>query len=153
MSESANPNPPLPEVDYDRHEARSGLIAAISVSIIALLLVLIGGVYYLYMVAYEAVEYRQYSGVPSRELKAIHDREEDHLHRYSYIDKEKGVIRIPIERAMELLTKEVQAGKVFYNTATYPAKEEPPGGAAGGSAPPAPAQTAANANDAAPANP
>lgn len=125
-------------VDYDRHDAKSGLIAIISTSIIGLLVVLICGVYYLYMVAYESVEHELLTGVSSQELKAIHDREEQQLHQYSYIDKEKGVVRIPIDKAMELVSSEFGQGKVSYNTATYPVKVELPGGAAGGANAPAP---------------
>jgi hypothetical protein len=132
----ALPNPP--GVDYDRHEAKSGLIAIISVSIIGLLVVLICGVYYLYMVSYERVEENLVTGVPSQELKAIHDREEQHLHQYSYIDKEKDIVRVPIDKAMDLLVLESADGKTPYNTMTYPVKVELPGGAAGGANAPAP---------------
>lgn len=134
-----------PSVDYDRHEAKAGLIAAISASIIVLLVVMIVGVYYLYMVSYEHVEQEFYTGVASQELKAIHDREEQHLHQYSFIDKEKQVVRIPIDRAMDLLSAEFKEGKVFYNTQTYDVKPEPPGGAAAPPAEAAPATPSAAA--------
>lgn len=126
-------------VDYDQREARAGLIAAVSAGILALLVVMIIGVYWLYVVAYERIDQQVYSGAPSRELMAIHEREEENLHRYSFIDKEKGIVRIPIDRAMEILAAEYAAGKVSYNTKTYPAKPEPPGGAAGGDGAAAPA--------------
>jgi hypothetical protein len=148
MAENLNPNQPAPQVDYDRHEARAGLIALISASIIGLLVVLIVGVYWLYMVSYEYVERQQYTGVPSMELKAIHDREEEHLHQYSYIDKEKGLVRIPISRAMELLANDIQAGKVPYNTTTYDVKVEAPGGAGNDAAPAAAAPATSDTNNA-----
>ncbi|MBI4890562.1 MAG: hypothetical protein HY821_08045 [Acidobacteria bacterium] len=124
-------------VDYDRRDARSGLIAIVSASILGLLLVFIIGIYWLYVVAYEKVDQEVYSGAPSKELQAIHDREEQNLHSYGYIDKEKGIVRIPIERAMEIVAAETAEGKVSYNTKTYPVKQELPGGAAGGANPPA----------------
>jgi hypothetical protein len=129
-------------VDYDHHEARAGLIAAVSAGILALLVVMIIGVYWLYVVTYERIDQQVYSGAPSKELIAIREREEENLHRYSFIDKEKGIVRIPIDRAMEILAAEYAAGRVSYNTKTYPAKPEPPGGAAGGdgAAAPAPAK-------------
>ena len=125
-------------VDYDRHDAKAGLIAGISVGVLALLLVMIIGVYWLYTVAYEKVEFDQFTGVASKELQAIHEREEEQLHKYSYIDKEKGVIRVPIDRAIEIIDAEYKAGQVSYNTKSYPVKPELPGGAAGGANPPAP---------------
>ncbi|MGQ9916485.1 MAG: hypothetical protein ACUVS7_03620 [Bryobacteraceae bacterium] len=126
-------------VDYDHRDARAGLIAAVSGAILALLVVLIIGVYWLYVVAYERIDQQVYSGAPSKELMAIREREEDNLHRYSFIDKDSGIVRIPIDRAMDILAAESAAGKVGYNTKTYPAKPEPPGGAAGGDGASAPA--------------
>jgi hypothetical protein len=144
-----HPNHPLPPtapdtaiivdgVDYDRHDARSGVIAAVSVSILVLLVVMIVGVYWLYTVAYEKVEYDQYTGVASKELQAIQAREDEQLHKYAYIDKEKGVVRLPIDRAMAIVEAEYAEGRTAYNTKSYPVKVELPGGAAGGANPPAP---------------
>ncbi len=130
-------------IDYDHRDARAGLIAAVSGAILALLVVMIVGVYWLYVVAYERIDQQVYSGAPSKELMAIREREEENLHRYSFIDKEKGIVRIPIDRAMEILAAEFAAGKIGYNAKTYPAKPEPPGGAAGGEGAAAPAQPAA----------
>jgi hypothetical protein len=124
-----------PEVDYDRHEPKSGLIAIISGVTIVVLVGMILGIYWLYVVAYETVDQQQYSGVPSKELEAIRLREADQLYKYSYIDKEKGIVRLPVDRAMEIVAAEFARGAVAYNTKTYAAKPEGPGGAA---APPAP---------------
>ncbi len=137
-----------PEVDYDRHEPRSGLIAIISGITIVVLVGMILGIYWLYVVTYERIDAEQYSGAPSKELEAIHAREADQLYKYAYIDKEKGVIRIPVDRAMELIADEFSKGTVLYNTKSYPVKPEGPGGAA---APPA-APPSAGAPGAAPAN-
>ena len=123
--------------DFDRHEPKSGAIAVITVSVIAVLVVMIVGVYWLYTVAYEKVEFDQFTGVSSAELQAVHDREEEQLHRYSYINKEQGVVRMPIDRAIEIMDSEYKdGGKVSYNTKSYPVKVELPGGAAGGANPP-----------------
>lgn len=123
--------------DFDRHEPKSGVIAIVTASVVAVLVVMIVGIYWLYTVAYEKVEFEQYSGVSSTELQAVHDREEEHLHRYSYINKEQGVVRLPIDRAIEIVDAEFKdGGKVGYVTKSYPVKVELPGGAAGGANPP-----------------
>ena len=124
--------------DFDRHEPKSGAIAIISASVVVVLVVMIVGIYWLYTVAYEKVEFDQYTGVSSAELQAVHDREDEQLHRYSYINKEQGVVRVPIDRAIEIVDAEFNdGGKVYYNTKSYPVKVELPGGAAGGANPPA----------------
>lgn len=127
------------EVDYDRHEPQSGLIAIISIATLALLVVMIGGVYWLYVVSYEHVDQAQYSGVASKELDAIHQREADQLYKYSFIDKEKGVVRLPVDRAMDIVAAEFAQGVAAYNTKSYAVKVEGPGGAAAPPTPPAPA--------------
>lgn len=43
---------------------------------------------------------------PARDLEALRKREDELLGSYGWVDREKGVVRIPIERAMDLLVKE-----------------------------------------------
>lgn len=42
---------------------------------------------------------------PAVDLRQVREREEKLLHSYQWIDKESGVLRIPIERAMEILAE------------------------------------------------
>ncbi|MEJ2077385.1 MAG: hypothetical protein P8020_02015 [Acidobacteriota bacterium] len=61
---------------------------------------------------------------PAEERKEVRNWEEQRLHSYEWIDKNTGVFRIPIERAMELVA---QSG--------LPARHKaaPDGGSSGGS--------------------
>lgn len=120
-----------PAVDFDRRDPKAGLIAIISLVTVLVLTVFCSGIYWLYTVYYEQVEFNQFTGVASKELIAIHEREEEQLHKYGYINKERGIVRLPVERAMEVVAMEAKQGKVGWNTKTYPAKPELPGGAAG----------------------
>jgi hypothetical protein len=43
--------------------------------------------------------------VPAEELALLRAREEVELNNYGWVNKEAGVVRIPIERAMELLVE------------------------------------------------
>lgn len=43
---------------------------------------------------------------PVADLKQIRADEEALLHRYEWVDPDKGIVRIPIQRAMELIAKE-----------------------------------------------
>ena len=118
-------------VDYDRRDPKAGLIALISLVTVLILTAFCGGIYWLYTVYYQQVEFNQYTGVASKELIAIHEREEEQLHKYSYIDKERGTVRLSVERAMEVVELEAKQGKFNWNTRTYPVQPELPGGAAG----------------------
>jgi hypothetical protein len=56
--------------------------------------------------------------VPEVDLAAFREREDDELNNYSWIDKNAGVVRIPIERAMDLI---VQRGLPVQGQAGAPA--------------------------------
>jgi hypothetical protein len=119
------------EVDFDRRNAKAGPIAIISLVSILVIAIFVVGVYWFYTVTYEQVEHDQFTGVASKELIAIREREDEQLHKYGYINKEKGIVRLPVERAMQLVEEEARTGRVGWNTRTYPALAELPGGAAG----------------------
>jgi hypothetical protein len=140
---------PNAEEGYDRREARAGLVAIVTGATMLLLLIFVVGIYWFYQVYSEAIDQQQYSGVSSKELIAIREREDAHLYKYAPLDKTKGTYRIPIDRAIDLVAGEFAQGKVFYNTATYAAKPEPVGGASA----PALASAAAPAGAAAPVVP
>ena len=55
-------------------------------------------------------------GSPNAQIEDLHKREDALLSGYRFVDKGKGQVRIPLDRAMQLLTSEVQAGKSPYNT-------------------------------------
>jgi hypothetical protein len=119
------------EVDFDRRNAKAGPIAIVSLVCILVIAVFVVGVYWFYTVTYEQVEHDQFTGVASKELIAIREREDEQLNKYGYINRDKGIVRLPVERAMQLVEEEAKAGKVGWNTRTYAAVAELPGGAAG----------------------
>lgn len=42
---------------------------------------------------------------PAVDLQLLHEREYERLHRYAWADEQEGIVRIPIERAMELIAE------------------------------------------------
>jgi hypothetical protein len=73
-------------------------------------------------------------------LKAIRETDAKQLTTYSWIDKNKGAVGLPIDRAMELTVTELAAKKP---AAAYPIATPTPAGAANAAASPAPAASAA----------
>ena len=62
---------------------------------------------------------------PAEEIKALHAHEDHVLGSYAWVDKEDGIVRIPIDRAMDLL---LQRGLPVGNATTEPgAKTKPQG--------------------------
>lgn len=84
-------------------------------------------------------------GSPNQQLEQLREREIKLLNGYSYVDKSKGQVRIPLDRAKELLLSEVGAGKAAYNTKDSPKVADPAAvvvPAAAAAATPAPAEAA-----------
>ncbi len=120
-----------PDLGYDRHPASARILAIIGFSTVALLVAIIVGVWVLYVLAEQKVEEEHVGKVYSDELRAIHTREEEQLNHYGFVDKEHGIVRLPIDRSMELLAQEYAQGKTGYNTKTYPLRPEQPQDAPG----------------------
>lgn len=90
--------------------------------------------------------YRQVvEAAPNQQLEDLHKTEARALNGYTYVDKAKGQVRIPIDRAMQLLVEEVKAGKTPYNNRDS-AKVADPADAAAAAAPPAATPAAAPAH-------
>jgi hypothetical protein len=89
-------------------------------------------------------------------LKKLHEETQKELTTYAWIDKNKGVARIPIERAMELTVADLAQKKpVPAGPITTPAVQAPPAAAppTGGSPTQAPHQQPGTAQPAQPSSP
>jgi hypothetical protein len=137
-----------PKEGFDHTEPSSGSIAAFAIGCLILLVLTIVALQVYFNKIWNEAVYEKVLAPPSEELKTLHYREDWYLTHYSYTDKKTGVVRIPLDQAMEKFAAEAAAGKLFYPAKEYvPKKEEPspaapgtPGAApAAGQAPPAPA--------------
>src|SRR5260370_1253870 len=75
----------------------------------ALMVVFFGSVIVLIQVFRETTEaqiYKKQLSVVSPELLAQRAEEDEKLNNYAWVDKQKGVVRIPIEQAMRLVAEE-----------------------------------------------
>lgn len=132
-------------VDFDRSEPRALLIASIGIASILGLTAMILGVQAYFDHLHEQQMYEKVLVPVSQDLKNLHTQEDEELNTYKYIDRGKGIVQIPITRAMQLIEQEAAAGKIEYFHQPTPVKVPNAAGAAPASAP------AAGANPAAPA--
>ncbi len=118
---------------FDREEPSATTIGLLALaSVLALVLVFVVVQIYYQHSRDQQIEEKVLLPV-SEDLLDLRAREDSSLHSYGYINKEKGEIRVPIERAMDLITKEYAEGKVRYSTKPTPVKPpEPVGGPAPG---------------------
>ena len=100
-----------------------GLIGAICVFAVIVLL----------MVVFRRVESQQREekefGQSGAELRELAADQEGRLADYGWVDKNKGIARIPITRAMELVVAELTRDPSAVVTGVAPAEVQPPRGA------------------------
>jgi hypothetical protein len=93
-------------------------------SVIVLVVVIVALQQYFDKIWNDAV-YQKVLVAPSQELLDMRNRDAWKLTHYSYEDKSKGQVRIPVDRAQELFLKEAAEGKTFYpGKPTLPKKDE-----------------------------
>ncbi len=141
-----------PREGFDKGEPNVKSIWAFTVvSIIVLVVTIVALQQYFVKIWSDAVSEKVLTA-PDSQLQMVRGRDDWDLTHFMYLDKKAGQVRIPVDRATDLLLQEVAAGKPFYpGKPTVPKKEEPAAAApAAPGAPGAPA-TAAPATSPAPA--
>jgi hypothetical protein len=115
---------------YDHSEPQALSITLFSLATILTLVLVIVGVQFYFDKIWDKAVHDRVLAPPSEELKSLHAREDSQLFRYSYVDKGKGVVRVPVDRAMELYSKEASEGKYFHPVKPMAPKPEQPEGQA-----------------------
>lgn len=110
-----------PREGFDHSEPNAKVIVAFAIGSAILLIMTIMALQSYFNHIWEKAVYDKILAPPSNMLVQLHQREDWNLTHYGYLDKKAGVVRIPLDRAMELFSKEAAAGKLF-----YPAKDEAP---------------------------
>ncbi len=78
-------------------------IAILSIIVLVVFLVLLDS---FFVVEREAQVYDSVLNSSAKDYKEIMARDTQILNSYGYVDKAKGIVHIPVERAMELLVEE-----------------------------------------------
>jgi hypothetical protein len=125
MSEELKPITAADE-GFDADEPNTRGIFIFLVATVAMFAAVVVGVSYYYNSVYEETVYEEVMAPASQQLASLHAREDWNLTHYGYLDKAKGQVRIPIDRAMELLTEEAAAGKLRYQQNDQPVKKVEP---------------------------
>jgi len=114
---------------YEKSDPRMGLVAAAFGGLIVGLILVVLAVQAVYDHMREQQIYVKVLEPVSEDLRNLRAREDGQLHSYQYVDRATGAVRIPVERAMELLEKEYAEGRLSYPTKPAPVKAEQPQGA------------------------
>src|SRR3954452_16106963 len=107
---------------YDHSEPKYSLIAILG-GITVLLLIFVGiGIQFYYESTQESAVYERVLSQPSWQLQDLHNKEQWEQTHYSYWDKAKGTVRIPIAQAMKDVVQEVAEGRQKYPINAYEVK-------------------------------
>jgi len=115
-----------PSEGFDRSEpAASRIFIFVVVSVVSLVAMILAVQSYFQKIYTEAV-YEKVLSVPGEELGDLRSLENWRLTHYEYPDATKKEVRIPYERAKELVLKDAADGKTFYpGKPSEPKPEEP----------------------------
>jgi hypothetical protein len=115
-----------PREGFDRAEPSARAILLFAIGSLGLLVLTILAIQQYFDHIWSEAVYEKVLAPPSEQLKEVRGRDDWNLTHYLYMDKASGQVRIPVDRAMELVLQDAAAGKTFYPAkATAPKKEEP----------------------------
>ena len=114
-----------PNAGYDRTEPKMGAVALWGLAIIVALIGVIAVVQAYFDQVHESQVYRRVLDPVAESLIDVRTREVNRLHSYQYVDDPPGMVRLPIDRAMELIAAEYAAGRLPYSTRPTPVKPKP----------------------------
>lgn len=118
------------EVGYNRQDPKATPVLVFAGAIIVTLVAVFIFVTAYYGFVLETQQYR-FQGEPiATDYKTIQANEDKLLHQYSIVNKEKGVVRVPVERAMELMLADAAEKKTWYSTESKPLRVDPAAAAA-----------------------
>ena len=105
---------------FDRSEPNVRFIAVFGAGTLVLLVVCLLALQYYFDRVLEEQVFVKVQEPVSQTLVDVRTREDEALHSYRYLDRDKGSIRLPVERAMELLAAESAQGKLKYPQRSAP---------------------------------
>jgi hypothetical protein len=121
------PGPAVPDMvktdtDFDRSEPHALLITGFGIASVIGLIIIILGIQAYFDHLREQAEYEKVAVPVSEDLKNLRSQEDEQLNHYKYLDRNTGVIQIPIGRAMELIAQESAARQLKYFQKPTPVK-------------------------------
>ncbi len=108
--------------EYEHRDANAKLLLLAGAAGVVLLLLSVAAVQLYYDWYKEGEIYQKVLAPPGEQLRDLRAREDAELGSFRYLDRQKGIVRIPIERAMELYAEEAAERKFRYPTNPMPVK-------------------------------
>ena len=123
-------NPQL-KAGFDESEPQAPYVLMFSLAIVVTIVATMLFVTAYYDAAHDKLVYERQQLPINEDLRNLRTKEDNELHSYGFVDKQAGQVRVPIERAMELVLTDASEGKPKYPTTPDIVKKEEPVAAAG----------------------
>ena len=124
------------QVGFDDTEPRAAWVLIFSIATIITLVATVMFVTAYYDQIHDKLVYERQELPINEDMRNLRAKEDNELHSYGFADKQAGLVRVPIERAMELVLADAASGKPKYPTTPYQVKKEDPVVAPGAAAAP-----------------
>ena len=92
--------------DAEQVKARWPLAMSIGIAGLLLLFVLLVGIMYYFTRSFEPGKAKTDEPAPAKKLSELLHANDEELTNYGWVDRKKKIVRVPIERAMELVVNE-----------------------------------------------
>src|SRR5271154_7221078 len=114
------------DVGYDHAEPSGRPLFLLTALAAITVVVLIAGVTVFFNYFQEEAYHNEVLVPKADDLVALHAREDKQLYTYQLIDRAKGTVQLPIDRAMELVLKEAGEGKLPFPQKAMPVLPDVP---------------------------
>jgi hypothetical protein len=98
--------------DYENQEPKNPLIAFLLITSCIFVVAVCAFLSWMFIIARDNEHNRKINQATYTDLQNLRKAEDAKLSDYQYLDKEKGVVRIPVERAMQLMAEEAKSAPV-----------------------------------------
>ncbi len=111
--------------DYENQEPRNNLIAFLLIISCIFIVATLAFLSWMFTATVEGEQNRkQQSNANYVDLQNLRKSEDGKLNEYQYVDKEKGTVRIPVERAIQLIVEEAKGAAPKNEAAPVAVKPE-----------------------------
>jgi hypothetical protein len=110
--------------DYEHQEPKNNLIAFLLVTSCIFVVAVCGFLSWMFIVMRDNEHNRKLNQATYVDLQELRKNEDAKLGDYQYVDQEKGMVRIPVERAMQLMAEEAKSNQPKTDATPAGAKPE-----------------------------
>ena len=118
MSDTPDKKPVMPAMDagYEKSDTRGSRVFFGLILAVVLLVLIIVGLNIFYNMTEDEIVYENVLSQKNPRLQELRAEETKKLTSYAWVDSSKGIVRIPVDRAMELMVNEAYTKRTGHSS-------------------------------------